>query len=167
MLSLTLGCMFSGKTTALINNKVKGTHIILDYDTTLQTVPFKSVLYSHDTIELYCIKTTLLSRIDISTVDTISINEAQFFSDLIPFVKLALQLKKNVFVYGLDGDFKQEVFGSILSLIPMADTYTKLYAVCKCLNMASFSKRLSTNSAQYSPDDTYIPVCRTCLIGDV
>lgn len=113
MLSLTLGCMFSGKTTALINQKVVGSHIILDYDTTLQSNPFVSVLYSHDTIEVSCIKTTLLSRIDISTVDTISINEAQFFSDLIPFVQLALQLKKNVFVYGLDGDFKQEVFGSI------------------------------------------------------
>ena len=167
MLSLTLGCMFSGKTTALINQKVEGSHIILDYDTTLQSTPFASVLYSHDTIELSCIKTTILSRIDISTVDTISINEAQFFSDLVPFVQSALQLNKHVFVYGLDGDFKQEVFGSILSLIPMADTYTKLYAVCKCSNKASFSKRLSANSEQYSPHDTYIPVCRTCLIGDV
>jgi thymidine kinase len=151
----------------LINNKVVGSHIILDYDTTLHTVPFESVMYSHDTIKVPCMKTTLLSKIDISTVDTISINEAQFFSDLIPFVKLSLQLKKNVFVYGLDGDFKQEVFGSIIYLIPMADTYTKLYAVCKCSNRASFSKRLSTKSAQYSPDDTYIPVCRTCLIDDV
>ncbi len=167
MLSLTLGCMFSGKTTALIHNKVKGTHIILDYDTTLQSNPFVSVLYSHDTIKVSCIKTTLLSRIDISTVDTISINEAQFFSDLVPFVHLALESKKHVFVYGLDGDFKQEVFGSILSLIPMADTYTKLYAVCKCSNKASFSKRLSTNSVQYSPHDTYIPVCRMCLNDDV
>ncbi len=69
-----------------------------------------------------------------------------------------------MYVYGLDGDFKQDVFGEILQLIPLCDEYVKLYAVCKCGINAAFSKRLSENKEQYMPNDTYLPVCRECLI---
>ena len=162
MLSLTLGCMFSGKTTALIQNK----GMILDYDTTDEKEYYISILCSHNNEMTHCIKTKTLCSIDISMTDNISINEAQFFPDLIPFVKEALRQKKNVHVYGLDGDFQQNPFGDILSLIPLADSYTKLYAKCTCGKKASFSKRLSTNTDQYAPHDTYRPSCRTCLTSD-
>jgi thymidine kinase len=92
------------------------------------------------------------------------INEAQFFKDLIPFVE---QMKsKNIHIYGLDGDFKQERFGDILSLIPQCDSYVKLYAKCKCGELAPFSKRLSMNQEQFSLDDPYRPSCRKCLTSD-
>jgi len=163
MLSLTIGCMFSGKTSALIKNKVEGVHMILDYDTTDATSYSISLLYSHDDEAIHCIKTKTLMSIDMSTADIISINEAQFFPDLIPFVKEALRQKKQVYVYGLDGDFRQNTFGDILSLIPFADSYTKLYATCLCGKKASFTKRLSSNADQYAPHDTYRPSCRDCL----
>jgi len=163
MLSLTLGCMFSGKTTALIKNKVEGVHMILDYDTSDATTYSISVLYSHDEDMVHCIKTKTLMAIDMSTADIISINEAQFFPDVVPFVQEALRQKKQVYVYGLDGDFQQKPFGDMLTLIPFADSYTKLYAKCICGKKAPFSKRLSTNKDQYAPDDKYRPSCRTCL----
>jgi len=163
MLSLTLGCMFSGKTTALIKNKVEGVHMILDYETTNATTYSISLLHSHDDDMVHCIKTKLLTTIDISTADIISINEAQFFPDLVHFVEEALRQKKQVYVYGLDGDFQQKPFGQILLLIPFADSYTKLYAQCMCGKPAAFTKRLSTNTSQYAPDDAYRPSCRTCL----
>jgi len=166
MLSLTVGCMFSGKTTALIKNKVEGVHMILDYDTTDATTYSISLLHSHDGDMVHCIKTKTLMSIDMSTPDIISINEAQFFPDLIPFVQEALRQKKQVYVYGLDGDFKQRVFGDILSLIPISDSYTKLYARCVCGNKAPFSKRISANEEQYAPDDKYRPACRNCLTYD-
>jgi thymidine kinase len=164
MLSLTLGSMFSGKTSALIKNSTS--HLILDYDTTEASEWYISTLQSHDEEIVHCIKTHNLSTIDISKSEFISINEAQFFKDLVPFVKEALLQKKQIYVYGLDGDFKQESFGDILSLIPLADVYIKLYAKCLCGKKAPFTKRLSTNKTQYAPDDKYRPSCSDCFTYD-
>jgi len=91
----------------------------------------------------------------------IMINEAQFFPDLVDFVKEFSQ--RNIYVYGLDGDFKQEKIGYILDIIPLCDTITKLRATCACGEPAIFSKILeSTDSDQYQPNAQYIPVCRKC-----
>jgi thymidine kinase len=159
MLHLTLGCMFSGKTTALIRDQYINHGLIIDYDTNKT-----SMLVSHDGVEIPCTSTTTLLDVVVNT-EFIYINEAQFFPDLIEFVTRMLHLHKHVYVYGLDGDFKQEKFGSILDLIPMSDTYTKLYAECKiCRKNAAFSKRLTSHSEQYRPHDEYIPVCRKCLL---
>jgi len=92
----------------------------------------------------------------------IMINEAQFYPDLIEFVKEFTKMK-NVYVYGLDGDFKQEKIGHILDIIPLCDTIQKLKATCKCGELAIFSKRLSEETEQYLPNAQYIPVCRKCL----
>ena len=91
----------------------------------------------------------------------IMINEAQFYPDLVKFVKEFGH--KNIYVYGLDGDFKQEKIGYILDLIPLCDTVTKLRATCACGEPAIFSKRLGVETEQYLPNAQYIPVCRKCL----
>jgi thymidine kinase len=90
----------------------------------------------------------------------IMINEAQFYPDLIDFVKKFNY--KNIYVYGLDGDFKQEKIGNILDIIPLCDSVTKLKAQCNCGEPAIFSKRLSEERDQYQPNAQYIPVCRKC-----
>ena len=82
MLSVTMGCMFSGKTSTLIKRKVEGIHLVIDYDTTNSITSYTSDLYSHDKQRIHCYKTKTLD-IDISVADVISINEAQFFPDLI------------------------------------------------------------------------------------
>ena len=75
-----------------------------------------------------------------------------------------IRLNKIVYVYGLDGDFRQQQFGNIHDLIPLSDTYTKLYARCaQCNDVASFSKRLTENGEQFRPHDVYIPVGRHCF----
>ena len=91
----------------------------------------------------------------------IMINEAQFYPDLVEFVKEFSQ--KNIYVYGLDGDFKQEKIGYILDIIPLCDTVQKLKANCECGELAIFSKRISEETEQYLPNAQYIPVCRKCL----
>lgn len=154
--------MFSGKTSALIRNQVEGVHLILDYDTTHADKSYPSYLSSHDGVSISCYKTKTLT-IDISVADVISINEAQFFPDLIPFIKSALKQNKKVYVYGLDGDYKQESFGQMLALLPIADEYTKLYAICKCGKRAAFSKRMTSTKEQYAPHDEYQASCRACL----
>ena len=91
----------------------------------------------------------------------IMINEAQFYPDLVEFVKKFIY--KNIYVYGLDGDFKQEKIGHILDIIPLCDTVQKLKADCACGELAIFSKRLGIETDQYLPNAQYIPVCRKCL----
>jgi thymidine kinase len=91
----------------------------------------------------------------------ILINEAQFYPDLVEFVK---EFKnKHIYIYGLDGDFKQEKIGHILEIVPLCDSIQKLKANCGCGERAIFSKRLSNETDQYQPNAQYIPVCRKCL----
>lgn len=158
MLHLTLGCMYSGKTSALIREASQG-DLIIDYDTGGE----RGTLYNHDNVKIRCETVKNLTSVNTTYATSIFINEAQFFDGLVEFVKDMVQQGKKVHVYGLDGDFRQRKFGSILDLIPMADTYTKLYAICKCGDNAAFSKRLTSSTSQYGPTDKYIPVCRACL----
>ncbi len=152
--------MFSGKTTALIRDESIHPGLVIDYDICRNS----HTLVNHNQVSIPCTTTTRLSDINVTNHQYIYINEAQFFMDLVEFVKDMLRLKKHVYVYGLDGDFKQETFGNILDLIPMSDTYTKLYARCSgCDQPASFSKRLTENDEQFRPHDAYVPVCRSCL----
>jgi thymidine kinase len=152
--------MFSGKTTALIRDTIIHPGLVIDYNIGI----FHSTLSNHNDTTIPCISVSNLSDVDASNFNYIYINEAQFFPDLMVFVLEMLRLQKNVYVYGLDGDFKQQKFGSILDLIPFSDTYTKLYAQCaNCGSNASFSKRLTVNNEQFAPHDAYIPVCRRCL----
>lgn len=158
MLHVTTGCMYSGKTNKLIQD-ASGGGLVIDYDTQSST----GIILSHSSHQIPCVTTTDLWSLDVKE-SSVFINEAQFFDELVPFVKHMLLIGKTVHVYGLDGDYHQEKFGSILDLIPMADTYTKLYATCEhCGKKASFSKRLSMSTDQYRPHDSYIPVCRACL----
>ena len=152
--------MFSGKTSALIRDASSTPNaLVIDYDTSMSS----GMLESHDHKRVKCITTSTLMSLNVES-SIIFINEGQFFEDLVEFVKLRISLGDTVYVYGLDGDFKQETFGRILELIPFADTYIKLYATCNvCNRKASFSKRMSSNTSQYAPEDTYIPVCRMCL----
>jgi len=166
-LHITVGCMYSSKTTTLINTYhtlEKGT-IIIDYDTT-QNECIESFMQNHTTLKLPCIKCVYLFDIYIKRflddIDIIMINEAQFFKDLIPFVRERLNKGKIIYVYGLDGDYKQEKIGHILDLIPLCDTIQKLKAKCKCGNDAIFSHRESSETDQYQPNATYTPLCRKC-----
>jgi len=97
--------------------------------------------------------------------DHIYINEAQFFPDLYDFVLDALKQQKNVYLYGLDGDFRQKKMGHILDLIPHCHEVVKLKSVCaKCQQDAIYSKRIIDSNVQYLPDESaYIPLCRLCF----
>ena len=165
MLHIVTGCMFAGKTTELANiyNKYNKTHRVKVIDNETYEIPITNMIYTQDSIPIPCVKLRVLNTFENDYV-IVLINEAQFFYELKKFVIDALSRRKIIYLFGLDGDFKQEKFGEIIDLLPMADTYIKLYAKCNCGAKASFSKRLSTDLTQYSPNDRYIPVCRACLM---
>jgi len=166
-LHLYLGCMFSGKTTKCIEHYkqfIKPCVINYYYDTRYD----KELLSTHDHVKIPCHRLKNLNNIYefINDTDTILINEAQFFDDLYKnVIKLVEKHNKNVYIYGLDGDFKREPFGDIIKLIPLATSYTKLYAICKCGGKACFTHKITGSEQQIEIGSSiYRPVCRTCYI---
>ena len=169
-LHLVLGPMFSGKTTRLIQIYKTRTYIskqvaVINYEDDKR---YNSQLLStHDQTMIPCIQLTELSTFDCSQYDTILINEAQFFGDLYSSVlKFVEVFNKEVFIFGLDGDFLRNKFGRILDLIPYSDTVEKLSALCAdCRDgtLAHFSHRTSRETEQMVIGaSNYKPLCRTC-----
>ncbi|KAK3150135.1 hypothetical protein QOZ80_3AG0228940 [Eleusine coracana subsp. coracana] len=97
-------------------------------------------------------------------VDVIGIDEAQFFDDLHDFCcKAADRDGKIIVVAGLDGDYKRKKFGSVLDIVPLADSVTKLTARCElCGRRAFFTLRKTqeTRTELIGGADVYMPVCR-------
>lgn len=99
-------------------------------------------------------------------IETIFIDEAQFFENLKDFVMEILEkFNINIVIAGLDGDYKRNNFGEIHKLIPLCDNITKKKSLClKCNNgnKALFSHRICSNNSQIlvGSENKYIPVCR-------
>jgi thymidine kinase len=169
-LHIVLGPMFSGKTTKLIQiyktrtYSLKNVAVINYADDTRYD---SKMLSTHDEIMIPCIQLKQLADFDCSQYDTILINEGQFFGDLYENVlKIIERFHKEVFIFGLDGDFLRNKFGSVLDLIPYSDTVEKLSALCAyCRDgtLASFSYRVSEELEQLVIGaDNYKPLCRKC-----
>ena len=105
----------------------------------------------------------------IENSDVILIDEGQFFDDLPNVLTLVEMNKKNVYVFGLDGDFKRNIFGKILDLIPLCDSVEKITADCKCGSTALFSNRTINNESQIlvGSNDVYEPLCRSCYVSSI
>lgn len=174
-LGLYVGCMYSGKTSRIIKlyNKYKNLNKeVCVINHSRDTRYHEELLSSHDKVMIPCKKVVNVSDVFkrdqglLDRVDIYLINEGQFFPDLFEVVNLLVTAhKKTVYVCGLDGDFEMKKFGQLLDLIPLSDTYEKLYATCsKCSMKASFTKRLTKDTKQtlIGGDELYIPVCRKC-----
>ena len=74
----------------------------------------------------------------------IGIDEIQFFpEDIIPIICSFIDNGKRVLVAGLDLDFRGKPFGCMPILLAIADSITKLQAICtECGHDAHFSQRL-------------------------
>ncbi|KAG9443596.1 hypothetical protein H6P81_014936 [Aristolochia fimbriata] len=169
-----VGPMFAGKTTALLrrlqsecDNGRKVAVIKSNKDT---RYGLDSVV-THDGVKMPCWAlpdlTTLKIKLgaeEYEQLDVIGIDEAQFFGDLYDFCcKAADHDGKVVIVAGLDGDYLRRNFGSVLDVIPLADSVTKLTARCElCGKRAFFTLRKTeeTQTELIGGADVYMPVCR-------
>ncbi|KAM2703216.1 hypothetical protein EV2_004835 [Malus domestica] len=102
-------------------------------------------------------------------LDVIGIDEAQFFEDLYDFCSEAADHDgKKVIVAGLDGDYLRRSFGSVLDIIPLADSVTKLTARCELCGKRAFFTLRKTEELQtelIGGADVYMPVCRQHYVG--
>ncbi|XP_066387631.1 thymidine kinase-like [Miscanthus floridulus] len=169
-----VGPMFAGKTTALLRRVQaeagNGRSVALIKSDKDNRYGLDSVV-THDGTKMACWALSELSSFHdklgieaYNKVDVIGIDEAQFFDDLYDFCcKAADRDGKIVVVAGLDGDYKRKKFGSVLDIVPLADSVTKLTARCElCGRRAFFTLRKTqeTKTELIGGADVYMPVCR-------
>jgi thymidine kinase len=97
--------------------------------------------------------------------DVIAIDEGQFFPDLKDFCDRAANEGKIVMVAALDGTFEQQPFGAVCDLVPLAEKFDKLSAVCAISGRdAAFTRRISAETAVevIGGAEMYMPVSRGC-----
>ncbi|GAV74594.1 TK domain-containing protein, partial [Cephalotus follicularis] len=169
-----VGPMFAGKTTALLRRiqsaVTNGGHVAMIKSSKDTRYAIDSVV-SHDGMKFPCWALPDLMSFHqqlgddaYDQIDVIGIDEAQFFEDLYEFCcKAADHDGKTVIVAGLDGDYLRKSFGSVLDIIPLADSVTKLTARCElCGKRAFFTLRKTqeTCTELIGGADVYMPVCR-------
>lgn len=170
---LITGCMFSGKTTALINeakmNKLLNKKVLMINYILDTRYSDSDKMVTHDLISVDClpVEKNLLKCAISTDIDVICINEGQFFENLVYFCVGMCNIGKEIYVSGLDGDYLKRPFGEILNLIPHCDTVTKMYALCmNCKNgtKACFTKKMTNSDSliEIGSSEMYMPVCRKC-----
>ncbi|MFA5349401.1 MAG: thymidine kinase [Candidatus Paceibacterota bacterium] len=157
-LEVITGCMFSGKTEELIRRleRVRIAHgkillfkptIDTRYDTNSVMTHYGRRFEAH-LLALSEEKLEELERIvgqkAIAEADVIAFDEGNFFSGKLPDLCQALvALGKRVIVAGLDLTFAGKPFGSMPTLLALADEILKLQAVCvKCGEPATRTQRI-------------------------
>jgi thymidine kinase len=186
-LNITYGSMFSGKTGDLIrvmrekhlikklkNEKYLGVVVsfaedkrdirqiknLTTHDEIISESPFPPDVEFISSCKLEDVKKELLR------FDHISIDESQFFPDLVPVVKELLNAGKFVHCAGLIADSDMVVFGSLLELFPLSshNFHKKAYCV-GCCKEAAFTKYIGESKKESQKKigaDVYIPSCRKC-----
>lgn len=173
-LDIIIGCMFSGKTSELINriqkaSLVYGDDVLVINHTSDTRYGTEDGLYSHDANFNSSVRCFNLCEIYTNELEpllkkakAIFIDEAQFFEDLKLFVHYCVEgLNKWVTICGLDSDYKRRKFGHIIDLIPMADSVLKKKALClRCKDgtEAMFSKRIVNQNNDGSDSGVVIMV---------
>ena len=176
-LELILGSMFSGKTSYLLDvyKKCMFCNIpvaVINYaaDDRYTTEP---MLSTHDKQMIPCILANTISDAIqnnsemIACVETILINEGQFFPDIEDQVKQLVEVgNKRVYICGLDGDFERKPIGNLLQLVPFSDHIIKLKSLCSLCRDGTpgvFSFRTSREVDQVViGSSNYVPLCRGC-----
>jgi thymidine kinase len=165
------GSMFSGKTEELIRRlkRAKIARLKVEiFKPAIDTRFSVSEVVSHDENSIMSTPVETSGNIILlaSDVDVIGIDEAQFFDNGLLEVSVALANQGiRVIIAGLDMDFKGKPFGPIPGLMAVADSITKVHAICmRCGDVAQFSHRFSKADklVLLGEKDEYEPLCRSC-----
>lgn len=188
-LRVYVGPMFSSKTTRLIQEITKYSDIYNDrpiiINHTFDDRDGGNVISSHssqyrglsDKIDV--VATDKLSKVNVDAHLVIGIDEISFFNDLYETVSVWVEQGKHIICAGLDGNIEMKHFGQVRDLLPIADEFVKLTAVCSlCLKekvnstvvMMPFDITAAPFTAKIGGDagkliesggaDKYIAVCR-------
>ena len=179
-LEVICGPMFSGKSEELIRRlrraKIAQQNIIC-FSPAIDTRTPSSKIASHNGTYIEAITVDNPLTIPTLVTDAISvvgIDEIQFFSnDIVQVVLDLIDRGKYVIATGLNLDFRAMPFSNLPAFLALADTITKLSAICVlCGSDAYFSQRIVDGKpARYDDpiikpgaQEAYQARCRSCHI---
>jgi thymidine kinase len=166
------GSMFSGKTEELIRRlrRAQIARLTVEIFKPRTDTRFdETAVVSHNSNSILSTPVDTSSAILLlgSDVQVVGIDEAQFFDDELPNVCTMLANRGvRVIVAGLDMDYKGNPFGPMPKLMAIAESVTKVHAVCvRCGNPALYSYRLVPDEATIllGEKESYEPRCRACF----
>ncbi|MDE5544563.1 MAG: thymidine kinase [Bacteroidales bacterium] len=172
-IEVVCGSMFSGKTEELIRRLKRAgfAHQKIEIFKPAIDVRYDTVrVVSHDekAVNSTPVQTASEILLHVSDAEVVGIDEAQFFGeDLAEVCTLLANRGIRVIIAGLDMDFEGKPFGPMPQLMAIAESVTKVHAVCvKCGNPAQFSHRFSGSKSlvQLGETDSYEPLCRRCYL---
>jgi thymidine kinase len=182
-LEVICGPMFSGKSEELMRRlrraKIAQQNVIvfkpsLDNRYSIE----KIVSHAGSSFEAHSIENPemLLDYINQESAYVIGLDEVQFFSaSILTIICKLINNGHRIICAGLDLDFRGVPFGTIPTLLAIADTITKLSSICTpCGNDAHFSQRLINGSPAKFNDpiimvgaqEAYQARCRACFSID-
>lgn len=161
--------MFSGKSTELLRLFKASCNKKLLINHSLDERYNKNAVTTHDNKSISAVSVTKLNNIfenyNIDDYEDIFIDEAQFFEDLYVSVVKLMNLDKKIYLAGLDGDYKKELFGNgdLIKLVPYCNDIIKLKAKCyNCGADASYTfkiNRTNLGQIQVGTNVDYQPTC--------
>lgn len=162
------GPMFSGKTTELLRRLERHYYAKKTYyavkperDSRKQNTSITTI---RGTIAMDFEPVAMLTGIP-KGADIVVLDEAQFFGEeVVSFCQYAKDKGMAVLISGLDMDYNRKPFGYMPQLMAIADSVTKLTAVCACGQDAVYTKKVGGDRTRQVEvgDQCYIPCCADC-----
>ena len=158
-ITMWIGPMFAGKTTALINAVHE--HLRASNQSRVFAVKYAhdrrygatNTLVSHDGRSLAAdAAVERLSQVDVGNATVVAVDEGQFFDDLAPACDRWAQAGRHVLVAALVSDYNREPFASPAALIAKADRV--VFTAARCL---ACKDQLAYKTANISSRDTPPP----------
>lgn len=160
--------MFSGKTTELVRRlnrfRIGGNSVVL----LRPSIDNRGIL-THDCLSSKLDEVFVKSvwdYVDIMNVDIIGIDEGQFFPNLADDITKLANSGKTVIIAGLNATSEAQPFPEIQACIPIAESITRLNAVCtQCGSQEgsfTFYKKGNKTEAVLVGENEYTALCREC-----
>ncbi|GAB5367483.1 hypothetical protein AAMO2058_001234100 [Amorphochlora amoebiformis] len=169
-IEVIMGPMFAGKTSTLLRRvkeeEREGRSVLVVKSAKDKRYATDAVV-THDGEKRGCAAVERLDHLPedlLEDIDVVAVDESQFFSDLLETCVKIAESGKLVITAGLDMDFRGKAFGETSELARVADTSTKLKAICTvCGDPASYTTRLIKDPTQtvVGGAEIYAPVCST------
>lgn len=147
VLEVITGPMFSGKSEELIR-RLKRARIarqrVACFKPDIDLRYHRTAIASHSSqthdattvANVERLRESLYPQLD--NIEVVGVDEVQFFDpDIIPLAVELIALGKRVIMAGLDTTFAAEPFGPVPNLMAIADTVTKLSAICMVCDAAA------------------------------
>jgi thymidine kinase len=177
-LDLVIGPMFAGKSSRILSIVSRhisiGRRVLVVKHSSDVRYGDEDDIITHDDRRTPCIRIAALNQVQDSQIrefDVIIVDEAHFFRGLVPFVRRVVdEMRKSLFLVGLDGDSNRMPFGELLQCIPLADRVERITALChRCGDGTPgiFTYRRQGPHDQQvivGGSDMYETLCRQCYL---